>query len=64
MNDLINGQLVYLPERKRDLSLDHENIDLHVTINGGIETKEDKKIKKPGLLKWLKPQVVCLIFFF
>ncbi|XP_023764509.1 kinesin-like protein KIN-7K, chloroplastic [Lactuca sativa] len=49
-------ELVYLPERKRDLSLDHENIDLHVTINGGIETKEDKKIKKPGLLKWLKPQ--------
>ncbi|CAI9271665.1 unnamed protein product [Lactuca saligna] len=49
-------ELVYLPERKRDLSLDHENIDLHVSINGGIETKEDKKIKKPGLLKWLKPQ--------
>ncbi|KAL7615241.1 hypothetical protein Lser_V15G06477 [Lactuca serriola] len=49
-------ELVYLPERKRDLSLDHENIDLHVTINEGIETKEDKKIKKPGLLKWLKPQ--------
>ncbi|CAH1429636.1 unnamed protein product [Lactuca virosa] len=49
-------ELVYLPQRKRDSNLDHENIDLHVTINGGIETKEDKKIKKPGLLKWLKPQ--------
>ncbi|KAI3518766.1 hypothetical protein L1887_07578 [Cichorium endivia] len=49
-------ELAYLPRRKRDLSLDHENIELNVTLDEGTETKEDKKIKKPGLLNWLKPQ--------
>ncbi|KAL4578267.1 hypothetical protein LXL04_014387 [Taraxacum kok-saghyz] len=46
-------ELAYLPQRKRDLSLDHENLQLH---DEGTETKEDKKTKKPGLLNWLKPQ--------
>ncbi|XP_071690452.1 kinesin-like protein KIN-7K, chloroplastic [Rutidosis leptorrhynchoides] len=52
-------ELSYLPLRKRDLSLDEENVELCVSIDRSAETyndvlKEDKKIKKPGLLNWLK----------
>ncbi|XP_024960925.1 kinesin-like protein KIN-7K, chloroplastic [Cynara cardunculus var. scolymus] len=52
-------ELAYLPHRRRDLSLDDENIELYVSLDGSVETnndvlKEEKKIKKPGLLNWLK----------
>ncbi|KAD3337343.1 hypothetical protein E3N88_32863 [Mikania micrantha] len=52
-------ELTYLPHRRRDLSLDDENIELHVSLDENLETnndvlKEEKKIKKPGLLNWLK----------
>ncbi|KAI3743311.1 hypothetical protein L1987_61018 [Smallanthus sonchifolius] len=52
-------ELAYLPHRRRDLSLDDENIELHVSLEGNMETnndvlKEEKKVKKPGLLNWLK----------
>ncbi|CAH1436610.1 unnamed protein product [Lactuca virosa] len=40
-------ELAYLPKRGRNLSLDHENIQLHVTLNEGTHIKDDKKIKKP-----------------
>ncbi|CAI9271666.1 unnamed protein product [Lactuca saligna] len=40
-------ELAYLPKRGRNLSLDHENIQLHVTLNEGSHIKDDKKIKKP-----------------
>nr|XP_043631321.1 kinesin-like protein KIN-7K, chloroplastic [Erigeron canadensis] len=53
-------ELAYLPQRRQDLSLDDENLQLHVTLDKCMETKdalkEDKKIKKPGLLNWLKPR--------
>lgn len=60
----LNGQLSYLPHRRR-LSLDDENIELYVSIDGNVETskdvrKEEKKIKKPGLLNWLKLRVSLL----
>ncbi|KAI3826344.1 hypothetical protein L1987_00391 [Smallanthus sonchifolius] len=52
-------ELAYLPHRRRDLSLDEENIKLYVSLDGNVETNkgalnEDKKIKKSGLLNWLK----------
>ncbi|XP_076890770.1 kinesin-like protein KIN-7K, chloroplastic [Bidens hawaiensis] len=52
-------ELAYLPHRRRDSTLDDENIELHVSVDGIVETnndvfKDDKKIKKPGLLNWLK----------
>ncbi|KAI3683650.1 hypothetical protein L1987_84162 [Smallanthus sonchifolius] len=52
-------ELAYLPHRRRDLSLDEENIELYVSLDGNVETNkgalnEDKKIKKSGLLNWLK----------
>ncbi|KAJ0793568.1 putative kinesin motor domain, P-loop containing nucleoside triphosphate hydrolase [Helianthus annuus] len=64
-------ELAYLPHRRRDLSLDDENVELYVSLDGTAETnkyvpKEEKKIKKPGLLNWLKPRVfyhVLLIVF-
>ncbi|KAI3747169.1 hypothetical protein L6452_09618 [Arctium lappa] len=54
-------ELAYLPHRRRDLISDDENIQSCVTLDGGTETKnealkEDKKIKKHGLLNWLKPR--------
>ncbi|KAJ0624261.1 putative plus-end-directed kinesin ATPase [Helianthus annuus] len=54
-------ELAYLPHRRRDLSLDDENVELYVSLDGTAETnkdvpKEEKKIKKPGLLNWLKPR--------
>ncbi|PWA83303.1 kinesin motor domain-containing protein [Artemisia annua] len=52
-------ELAYLPQRRRDLSLEDENTELYVSLDGSTETnndvlKEEKKIKKPGLLNWLK----------
>ncbi|GFY99842.1 P-loop containing nucleoside triphosphate hydrolases superfamily protein [Actinidia rufa] len=52
-------ELAYLPHRRRDLILDDENIDLHVSLDGNSETaddalKEEKKSRKNGLLNWLK----------
>ncbi|KAI3696879.1 hypothetical protein L6452_29472 [Arctium lappa] len=51
-------ELAYLPHRRRDISLDDENIELYVSLDGSAETNNDvlkeKKIKKPGLLNWLK----------
>lgn len=60
-----NGQLAYLPQRRRDLSLEDENSELYVSLDGSAETnndvlKEEKKIKKPGLLNWLKLRVSLL----
>ncbi|KVI08395.1 Kinesin, motor domain-containing protein [Cynara cardunculus var. scolymus] len=54
-------ELACLPHRRRDLILDDENIQSCVTLDEGTDTKnetlkEDKKIKKPGLLNWLKPR--------
>ncbi|KAJ9541371.1 hypothetical protein OSB04_027877 [Centaurea solstitialis] len=54
-------ELAYLPNRRHELILDDENIQSCVTLDGGTETKneapkEDKKIKKSGLLNWLKPR--------
>ncbi|MFS7908189.1 putative plus-end-directed kinesin ATPase [Helianthus anomalus] len=54
-------ELAYLPHRRRDLSLDDENVELYISLDGTAETnkdvpKEEKKIKKPGLLNWLKPR--------
>ncbi|KAK1411901.1 hypothetical protein QVD17_32747 [Tagetes erecta] len=51
-------ELAYLPHRRR-LSLDDENIESYVSLDENVETnkdvrKEEKKIKKPGLLNWLK----------
>ena len=61
----LNGQLAYLPQRRRDLSLEDENTELYVSLDGSTETnndvlKEEKKIKKPGLLNWLKLRVSLL----
>lgn len=58
----LNVQLAYLPLRRRDLSLDDENIEMYVSLDGSAETnndvlKDEKKIKKPGLLNWLKLRV-------
>ncbi|GJY60001.1 kinesin-like protein KIN-7K, chloroplastic [Tanacetum coccineum] len=52
-------ELAYLPQRRRDLSLEDENTELYVSLDGSAETnndvlKEEKKIKRPGLLNWLK----------
>ncbi|KAF5783711.1 putative plus-end-directed kinesin ATPase transcription factor bZIP family [Helianthus annuus] len=52
-------ELAYLPHKRRDSSLDEENIELYISVNGNVETnndvlKDEKKIKKPGLLNWLK----------
>ncbi|KAL8204808.1 hypothetical protein R6Q57_010431 [Mikania cordata] len=52
-------ELAYLPQRRRDSILDDENIELYVSLDGNVETnndvlKDEKKIKKPGLLNWLK----------
>lgn len=52
-------ELAYLPHRRRDLILDDENIELYVSLDGSAEgnddtLKEEKKIRKPGLLNWLK----------
>ncbi|KAI3738547.1 hypothetical protein L2E82_28582 [Cichorium intybus] len=52
-------ELAYLPQRRRDISLDEENIELYVSLDGSEEInndvlKEDKKVKKHGLLNWLK----------
>ncbi|XP_023768116.1 kinesin-like protein KIN-7K, chloroplastic [Lactuca sativa] len=52
-------ELAYLPQRRRDLSLDEENMELYVSLDTSEEInndvlKEDKKVKKTGLLKWLK----------
>ncbi|KAL4560723.1 hypothetical protein LXL04_032877 [Taraxacum kok-saghyz] len=53
-------ELAYLPQRRRQLSLDEENMETYVSLDGSEEIStntvlmEDKKVKKPGLLKWLK----------
>ncbi|XP_061346425.1 kinesin-like protein KIN-7K, chloroplastic isoform X2 [Gastrolobium bilobum] len=52
-------ELAYLPYKRRDLILDEENIDLYVKLEGNAATadhssKEEKKIKKHGLLNWFK----------
>ncbi|XP_052730565.1 kinesin-like protein KIN-7K, chloroplastic isoform X5 [Vigna angularis] len=52
-------ELAYLPYKRRDLISDDENTDLHVNLEGNVETaddsyKEEKKTKKHGLLNWLK----------
>ncbi|XP_027935876.1 kinesin-like protein KIN-7K, chloroplastic isoform X2 [Vigna unguiculata] len=52
-------ELAYLPYKRRDLISDDENTDLHVNLEGNVETaddsyKEEKRTKKHGLLNWLK----------
>ncbi|KAG5055222.1 hypothetical protein JHK85_007732 [Glycine max] len=52
-------ELAYLPYKRRDLILDEENIDLYVNLEGNAATADDsfkgeKKMKKHGLLNWLK----------
>ncbi|RDX83540.1 Kinesin-like protein KIN-7K, chloroplastic, partial [Mucuna pruriens] len=52
-------ELAYLPYKRRDLILDEENIDLYVNLEGNAPTADDsfkgeKKMKKHGLLNWLK----------
>ncbi|KAL2326901.1 hypothetical protein Fmac_020328 [Flemingia macrophylla] len=51
-------ELAYLPYKRRDLISDDENTDMHVNLEGNVETaddsKEEKKTKKHGLLTWLK----------
>lgn len=51
-------ELSYLPFRRRDMILDHENSDFFGSLEGYGETdyssKEEKKNRKPGLLNWFK----------
>lgn len=52
-------ELAYLPHKRRDLTLDDENIDFYIAHDGNSENpdvmlKEEKKSKKNGLLNWLK----------
>ncbi|KAG4916033.1 hypothetical protein JHK87_053590 [Glycine soja] len=52
-------ELAYLPYKRRDLILDEENIDLYVNLEENAATVDDsfkgeKKMKKHGLLNWLK----------
>ncbi|KAL2320882.1 hypothetical protein Fmac_029851 [Flemingia macrophylla] len=52
-------ELAYLPYKRRDLILEEENIDLYVNLEGNASTADDslkaeKKMKKHGLLNWLK----------
>ncbi|KAL3534130.1 hypothetical protein ACH5RR_002591 [Cinchona calisaya] len=52
-------ELAYLPDKRRDLIWDDENIDLYASLDGNAETrdvtlKEEKKTRKNGLLNWLK----------
>ncbi|KAA8518315.1 hypothetical protein F0562_015802 [Nyssa sinensis] len=52
-------ELAYLPYRRKDLILDDENIDMYVSLDGSAGTaddrlKEEKKVRKHGLLNWLK----------
>ncbi|XP_059646440.1 kinesin-like protein KIN-7K, chloroplastic [Cornus florida] len=52
-------ELAYLPYRRRDLTLDDENTDLHVSLDGNAESvddtlKEEKRTRKHGLLHWWK----------
>ncbi|XP_017611082.2 kinesin-like protein KIN-7K, chloroplastic isoform X2 [Gossypium arboreum] len=52
-------ELAYLPHRRRDMTLDGENVELYVSLKGNAETgcdtlKEEKKARKNGLLNWLK----------
>ncbi|TYH54182.1 hypothetical protein ES332_D09G151000v1 [Gossypium tomentosum] len=52
-------ELAYLPHRRRDMTLDGENVELYVSLEGNAETgcdtlKEEKKARKNGLLNWLK----------
>ncbi|CAN4096846.1 unnamed protein product [Withania somnifera] len=54
-------ELAYLPQRRRDLILEDENVDLYVSIDGNVDTsddtfKEEKKTRKNGLLNWFKPR--------
>ncbi|KAJ0242495.1 Kinesin motor domain-containing protein [Hirschfeldia incana] len=53
-------ELAYLPHKRRDL-MDDEDLDLYVSVDGNHEIREvpcreDKKIRKHGLLNWLKPK--------
>ena len=62
----MNVQLAYLPDRRRDLILDDEIVQLHINLDEGTKakndvSKEDTKTKKPGLLDWLKPRVSLLV---
>nr|KYP70631.1 Kinesin-related protein 11 [Cajanus cajan] len=52
-------ELAYLPYKRRDLILEEENVDLYVNLEGNASTadesfKGEKKMKKHGLLNWLK----------
>ncbi|TKY62515.1 Kinesin-related protein 11 [Spatholobus suberectus] len=52
-------ELAYLPYKRRDLIVDEENIDLYVNLEGNAATADDsfkgeKKMKKHGILNWLK----------
>ncbi|MFQ6631874.1 hypothetical protein Gotur_010035, partial [Gossypium turneri] len=52
-------ELAYLPHRRRDMTLDGENVELYVSLEGNAETgcdtlKKEKKARKNGLLNWLK----------
>lgn len=54
-------ELAYLPHRRRDLILEDDNVDLHVSVDGNVDTsddtfKEEKKTRKNGLLNWFKPR--------
>lgn len=51
-------ELSYLPFRRRDMILDHENNGFFAPLEGYGETdyslKEEKRNRKPGLLNWFK----------
>ncbi|KAL9331708.1 hypothetical protein ACSQ67_001318 [Phaseolus vulgaris] len=52
-------ELAYLPYKRRDLILEEENVDLYVNLEGNAAIADDsfkgeKKMKKHGLLNWLK----------
>lgn len=54
-------ELAYLPHRRRDLTLEAENVDLYVSVDGNVDAsddtfKEEKKTRKNGLLNWFKPR--------
>lgn len=60
-------QLAYLPHRRRDLVLDDENMDMYVSLDGNADNvdeklRDEKRIKKNGLLSWLKPRVRKIIY--
>lgn len=61
-------QLSYLPFRRRDMILDHENSDFFGSLEGYEEvdysSKEEKKNRKAGLLNWFKLRVCIFVVIY